>query len=65
MWCPPTPPQDDGDVYIDQALCLLYEPQVMADSQLPPVYVKREKKRNRYEAGFPEGKSFCCIFLFK
>ncbi|CAH1401524.1 unnamed protein product [Nezara viridula] len=57
MWCPPTPPQDDGDVYIDQALCLLYEPEVMPDSQLPPVYIKKEKKRSRFEAGLPEGRS--------
>ncbi|XP_014280973.1 helicase domino isoform X2 [Halyomorpha halys] len=57
MWCPPTPPQDDGDVYIDQALCLLYEPEVIPDSQLPPVYIKKEKKRSRFEAGLPEGRS--------
>ncbi|XP_024084966.1 helicase domino isoform X2 [Cimex lectularius] len=55
MWCPPTPPQDDSDVYIDQALGLLYEQKVMTEEQLPPVFVKKEKKRTRIEAGLPEG----------
>lgn len=55
MWCPPTPPQDEGDIYIDQALGLLYEPSVMSEAELPPVYVKKEKKRSRFDAGLPEG----------
>ncbi|KAF4529302.1 hypothetical protein B566_EDAN011396, partial [Ephemera danica] len=47
MWCPPTPPQDDSDVYIDHTLDFLYESTVMSESQLPPVYVRREHKRAR------------------
>ncbi|XP_046390170.1 helicase domino isoform X2 [Ischnura elegans] len=50
MWCPPTPPQDDGDVYIDSAMGFLYEHTIMSESQLPTVYVKREHKRARAEA---------------
>lgn len=29
----------------------LYEMSVMSESQLPPVYVRKEVKRNRHEAG--------------
>lgn len=47
MWCPPTPPQDEGDVYIDYALEYLYEPTVMPESELPPVYYKKDRKRPR------------------
>ncbi|XP_071446621.1 helicase domino isoform X2 [Hetaerina americana] len=50
MWCPPTPPQDDGDVYIDTAMGFLYEHTIMSESQLPSVYVKREHKRARAES---------------
>ncbi len=49
MWCPPTPPHDENDVYIDQTLCFLYEPSVMPESHLPPVYMKREHKRIRVD----------------
>uniref|UniRef100_A0A224XG66 Putative chromatin remodeling complex wstf-iswi small subunit n=1 Tax=Panstrongylus lignarius TaxID=156445 RepID=A0A224XG66_9HEMI len=55
MWCPPTPPQDDSDVYIDHALGLLYQQNIMNEAQLPPVFVKKDRKRNRVEANLPEG----------
>lgn len=58
MWCPPTPPVDDSDVYIDHALCFLYEPTIMSEAQLPPVYIKKERKRTRVES-ISEGKRFC------
>ncbi|XP_019771668.2 helicase domino isoform X2 [Dendroctonus ponderosae] len=45
MWCPPTPPQQDDDVYIDQTMAFLYEDTVMSETQLPPIYVKKEFKR--------------------
>ncbi|XP_059614802.1 helicase domino isoform X2 [Phlebotomus argentipes] len=51
MWCPPTPPQDDNDLYTDFSLGYLYELETMPESQLPPVYVKKEYKRSRSEAG--------------
>lgn len=62
MWCPPTPPQDDSDVYIDHALGLLYQQNIMNEAQLPPVFVKKERKRNRIEANLPEGKDFYLKF---
>ncbi|RZF34391.1 hypothetical protein LSTR_LSTR008930 [Laodelphax striatellus] len=49
LWCPPTPPQDEGDVYIDYALGYLYEHTVMLESELPPVYCKKERKRSRID----------------
>ncbi|GLV35974.1 domino [Carabus blaptoides fortunei] len=51
MWCPPTPPSQDSDMYIDYSMGFLYEMSVMSESQLPPVYVRKEAKRNRHEAG--------------
>lgn len=56
MWCPPTPPQQDNDVYIDQNISFLYDVNVMSESQLPPIYIKREAKRNRIEAGLVDSR---------
>lgn len=52
LWGPPTPPQDDNDIYIDYSLLFLYEPTQMTELELPPVYVKKEFKRSRIDAGF-------------
>ncbi|XP_044584129.1 helicase domino-like isoform X2 [Cotesia glomerata] len=49
MWCPPTPPTSDNDVYVDYSLGFLYENTPMTEAQLPPVYVKKELKRSRTE----------------
>lgn len=49
MWAPPTPPQDDNDVYIDQTMFFLYEPTIMPETQLPPVYIRKEHKRPKIE----------------
>ena len=54
MWSPPTPPQDDNDIYIDHTISFLYEPSVMPESQLPPVYVKKEHKRVRVDPAVGE-----------
>ncbi|XP_052268550.1 helicase domino-like isoform X1 [Dreissena polymorpha] len=50
MWSPPTPPHDDNDVYIDQTMFFLYEHVVMPETQLPPIYVKKERKKIKVEA---------------
>ncbi|XP_059482189.1 helicase domino isoform X2 [Neocloeon triangulifer] len=47
MWCPPTPPQETNDVYIDHNLDLLYENSPMAEERLPGVHSKRDLKRVR------------------
>lgn len=49
MWCPPTPPTSDNDVYIDYSLGFLYENAAMSEAELPPIYVKKEQKRSRID----------------
>lgn len=56
MWCPPTPPQQETDVYIDHTMTFLYDINVMSESQLPPVYVKKDGKRMRHEAGLIDSR---------
>ncbi|XP_050451376.1 helicase domino isoform X5 [Cataglyphis hispanica] len=54
MWCPPTPPTTDDDVYIDYAMSFLYEDTPMTEAQLPPIYVKKERNRSRIEANLTD-----------
>lgn len=56
MWGPPTPPHQDTDVYVDHSLSFLYDTAVMSESQLPPVYVRKESKRSRHDAAFPDSR---------
>ncbi|EAA11849.4 AGAP006165-PA [Anopheles gambiae str. PEST] len=58
MWCPPTPPQDDNDLYVDHSLTFLYDTSdIIPEAELPPVYIKKDYKRSRSEAGFyPDGR---------
>ncbi|XP_018403303.1 PREDICTED: helicase domino [Cyphomyrmex costatus] len=54
MWCPPTPPTTDNDVYIDYSLGFLYENIPMTEAQLPPIYVKKERNRSRIDISITE-----------
>lgn len=56
MWCPPTPPQQETDIYIDHTMSFLYDVNILTESQLPPVYVKKENKRSRHEAGLIDSR---------
>ncbi|OXB64021.1 hypothetical protein ASZ78_013447 [Callipepla squamata] len=47
LWTPPTPPQDDNDIYIDSVMCLMYDTSPIPESKLPPVYVRKERKRHK------------------
>ncbi|XP_021113366.1 E1A-binding protein p400 isoform X4 [Heterocephalus glaber] len=47
LWTPPTPPQDDNDIYIDSVMCLMYETMPIPEAKLPPVYVRKERKRHK------------------
>uniref|UniRef100_A0A8C4MDV1 E1A binding protein p400 n=1 Tax=Equus asinus asinus TaxID=83772 RepID=A0A8C4MDV1_EQUAS len=47
LWTPPTPPQDDNDIYIDSVMCLMYETTPIPESKLPPVYVRKERRRHK------------------
>ncbi|KAL0186679.1 hypothetical protein M9458_018349, partial [Cirrhinus mrigala] len=37
---------DDNDIYIDSVICLMYDTAPMPESKLPPVYVRKERKRH-------------------
>lgn len=57
MWCPPTPPQQDDDVYIDHTVAFLYDTSnVMLETQLPNVYIRKETKRTRVDAGLVDSR---------
>ncbi|XP_056274380.1 E1A-binding protein p400 isoform X2 [Pseudoliparis swirei] len=45
LWTPPTPPQDDNDIYIDSVMMLMYDATPMPESKLPPIYIRKEHKR--------------------
>ncbi|XP_068099542.1 E1A-binding protein p400 isoform X2 [Hyperolius riggenbachi] len=47
IWTPPTPPQDENDIYIDSVMCLMYDTSPIPESKLPPVYVRKEHKRHK------------------
>ncbi|KAM4050566.1 E1A-binding protein p400-like isoform 2-T2 [Anomaloglossus baeobatrachus] len=47
IWTPPTPPQDENDIYIDSVMCLMYDTSPILESKLPPVYVRKERKRHK------------------
>lgn len=49
LWTPPTPPQDDTDVYVDHCMAFMYEPSLMAESELPPVYIPKHGKRMKLD----------------
>ncbi|KAL6456382.1 hypothetical protein MHYP_G00349260, partial [Metynnis hypsauchen] len=49
LWTPPTPPQDDNDIYIDSVICLMYDSTPMPESKLPPVYIRKEHKRPKMD----------------
>lgn len=62
MWCPPTPPTTDNDVYIDYTMSFLYEDVPMTEAQLPPIYVKKERNRSRIETNLTDdGESIVFI----
>ncbi|XP_073413127.1 E1A-binding protein p400 isoform X3 [Dendrobates tinctorius] len=47
IWTPPTPPQDEHDIYIDSVMCLMYDANPIPESKLPPVFVRKERKRHK------------------
>ncbi|KAM9330869.1 E1A-binding protein p400-like [Gastrophryne carolinensis] len=47
MWTPPTPPQDENDIFIDSVMCLMYDFSPIPDAKLPSVYVRKERKRHK------------------
>ncbi|XP_077571213.1 E1A-binding protein p400 [Stigmatopora nigra] len=49
VWTPPTPPQDDNDIYIDSFMCLMYDTTPIPEAKLPPIYVRKEHKRMKLD----------------
>ncbi|XP_028269255.1 E1A-binding protein p400 isoform X3 [Parambassis ranga] len=50
LWTPPTPPQDDNDIYIDSVMMLMYDTTPMPESKLPPIYIRKEHKRLKMDS---------------
>lgn len=65
LWTPPTPPQDDNDIYVDPVLCLTYESTPIPESKLPPVYVRKERRRHRTDpsGAHPAARRACPVAL--
>lgn len=59
LWTPPTPPQDDNDIYIDSVMCLMYETTPIPEAKLPPVYVRKERKRHKTDPSGVHLTDFC------
>ncbi|KAG8188167.1 hypothetical protein JTE90_019446 [Oedothorax gibbosus] len=49
IWAPPTPPTDENDIYIDYSVGFWYEPSFMHEATLPPIYIKKEAKRQKMD----------------
>ncbi|KAG8170810.1 hypothetical protein JTE90_013523, partial [Oedothorax gibbosus] len=45
----PTPPTDENDIYIDYSVGFWYEPSFMHEATLPPIYIKKEAKRQKMD----------------
>lgn len=63
LWTPPTPPQDDNDIYIDSVMCLMYETTPIPEAKLPPVYVRKERKRHKTDPSGVHLTDFCPLEL--
>ncbi|XP_078277913.1 LOW QUALITY PROTEIN: E1A-binding protein p400-like [Rhinoraja longicauda] len=57
IWTPPTPPQDDNDIYMDPVMGLMYDTTPIQESKLPPVYIRKEHKRLKMDPS-AAGKKF-------
>lgn len=60
LWTPPTPPQDDNDIYIDSVMMLMYDTTPMPESKLPPIYIRKEHKRLKMD---PSGEESLPVLL--
>ncbi|XP_054722596.1 helicase domino-like [Uloborus diversus] len=49
LWAPPTPPANENDLYIDHTVSFWYDSSVMHEAHLPPIFIKKEAKRQRVD----------------
>lgn len=47
LWTPPVVPENRDDVYTDSVMCLMYSNTPIPESELPPLFVRRARKRQR------------------
>ncbi|NXL10118.1 EP400 protein, partial [Mesembrinibis cayennensis] len=59
-WTPPVVPENHDDVYTDSVMCLMYSSTPIPESKLPPLFVRRARKRQRTDlSSSGERKKLC------
>ncbi|KAH1180120.1 hypothetical protein KIL84_008956 [Mauremys mutica] len=51
IWTPLTLLPDHNNVYIDSVTCLMYDSTPISESKLPPLYARKESRRNKHRHG--------------
>ncbi|KAM6051492.1 E1A-binding protein p400-like isoform 3-T3 [Theristicus caerulescens] len=60
LWTPPVVPENHDDVYTDSVTCLMYSSTPIPESKLPPLFVRRARKRQRTDlSSSGERKKLC------
>ncbi|KAJ8725323.1 hypothetical protein PYW08_003506 [Mythimna loreyi] len=65
MWCPPTPPSGDGDVYCDTWARALYRSGAAPDALLPPVHRREPRAREPRRLRAPPRPDHAPLSLFE
>ncbi|XP_068013481.1 E1A-binding protein p400-like isoform X3 [Melanerpes formicivorus] len=56
LWAPPVLPENQDDVYTDPVMCLMYTSTPIPESQLPPLFVRSTRKRQRPDLSLASGE---------
>ncbi|KFQ74601.1 E1A-binding protein p400, partial [Phoenicopterus ruber ruber] len=60
LWTPPVVPENHDDIYTDSVMCLMYTSTPIPESELPPLFVRKARKRQRTDlSSSGEGKKHC------
>ncbi|XP_072735771.1 E1A-binding protein p400-like [Ciconia boyciana] len=60
LWTPPVVPENHDDVYTDSVMCLMYSSTPIPESELPPLFVRNARKRQRTDlSSSGERKKHC------
>ncbi|KAM6377973.1 E1A-binding protein p400-like [Pluvialis apricaria] len=60
LWTPPVVPENHDDVYTDSVMCLMYSNTPIPESELPPLFVRRARKRRRTDLSPSGGRKKHC-----
>ncbi|NXP25402.1 EP400 protein, partial [Scytalopus superciliaris] len=60
LWTPPVVPENGADVYTDSVMCLMYTSTPIPESELPPVSVRKARKRQRSDLSSSEERKKRC-----